>query len=539
MILNEHIKTCYNIPTMKDILLKFFNIILNSGVVPCDWSVGYIIPIYKQKGDPTDPANYRPITLLSCLGKLFTSIINNRLQLFAEKYDKISQNQAGFRKGFSTVDHIFALNMLINLVQNRRKKLFCAFIDLKRAFDTVWRDGLFYKMQLLDINGKCYNVVKSMYRNVKSCVSVNGERSDFFSCNIGVRQGENLSPLLFSIFLNDLEEFLCQHGNINGVSCASDNENDALYTFLKVFVLLYADDTVIIAESAEDLQNALTAYASYCETWKLLVNSSKTKIVIFSRGRYQNFNFILNNESIEIVKEYKYLGVLFSRSGSFLAAKKHIAAQATRAMFCLLKKARLLLLPIDIQIEMFEKTVKPILLYGCEVIGTGNINVLEQVQLKFLKLILNLKKSTPNCMVYGETGVMPLKVDVHARIVSYWTKLIYPTTNNLSSKLYAIALSHFRHSIGTKFSWLENVKNILISCGFSGFWDMHTFPNRNWLIKATKQKLVDLFLNEWQSQIENNTSCYNYRLFKTKFCFENYLVTVPTKFRKYLLKRNF
>ena len=65
---------------------------------------------------------------------------------------------------------------------------------------------------------------------------------------------------------------------------------------------------------------------------------------------------------------------------------------------------------------------------------------------------------------------------------------------------------------------------------------MHTFPNRNWLIKATKQKLVDLFLNEWQSQIENNTSCYNYRLFKTKFCFENYLVTVPTKFRKYLLK---
>ena len=140
--------------------------------------------------------------------------------------------------------------------------------------------------------------------------------------------------------------------------CASDNENDALFTFLKVFVLLYADDTVIIAESAEDLQNALTAYASYCETWKLLVYSSKTKIVIFSKGRHQNFNFILNNESIEIVKEFKYLGVLFSRSGSFFTAKKHIAAQATRAIFCLLKKARSLLLPIDIQIEMFEKNCK-------------------------------------------------------------------------------------------------------------------------------------------------------------------------------------
>ena len=142
----------------------------------------------------------------------------------------------------------------------------------------------------------------------------------------------------------------------------------------------------------------------------------------------------------------------------FLLRKKHIAAQATCAMFCLLKRARSLLLPIDLQIEMFEKTVKPILLYGCEVIGTGNINILEQVQLKFLKHILNLKKSTPNCMVYGETGVMPLKLDVQCLMISYWSKLIYPTTNNLSSKLYAAALSHFKSSRGFKFSWLENVK---------------------------------------------------------------------------------
>ena len=74
---------------MNNILLKFFNIIFDSGVVPHDWSVGKIITIYKQKGDPTDPVNYRPITLLSCLGKLFTSILNNRLQVFTEKYDKI------------------------------------------------------------------------------------------------------------------------------------------------------------------------------------------------------------------------------------------------------------------------------------------------------------------------------------------------------------------------------------------------------------------------------------------------------------------
>ena len=87
------------------------------------------------------------------------------------------------------------------------------------------------------------------------------------------------------------------------------------------------------------------------------------------------------------------------------------------------------------------------------------------------------------------------------------------------------------------FKWLENVRNILISCGFSGIWDNQVFPNRNWLIKSSRQKLTDLFLNEWQSQIENNTSCYIvYRLFKKNFGFENYLKTTPIKLRKYLIK---
>ena len=90
---------------------------------------------------------------------------------------------------------------------------------------------------------------------------------------------------------------------------------------------------------------------------------------------------------------------MFSRTGSFLAEKKYIASQANRAVFCLLKKAKAMLLTIDIQIEMFQKTVKSILLYSCEIYGYGNVDMLEQIQLKFLKSILNLKKSTPNCSV--------------------------------------------------------------------------------------------------------------------------------------------
>ena len=138
--------------------------------------------------------------------------------------------------------------------------------------------------------------------------------------------------------------------------------------------------------------------------------------------------------------------------------------------------------------------------------------------------------------MYGETGVLPLKIDIQTRIISFWSKLVLPVSNNLSSKLYAIALSHYHiHRIGT-FKWLEKVRSILISCGFSGIWDNHVFPNSKWLVKATHQKLTDLFLNKWKSQENSNSSCYIYRLFKQKFGFEDYLIHAPAKFRKYLIK---
>ena len=123
--------------------------------------------------------------------------------------------------------------------------------------------------------------------------------------------------------------------------------------------------------------------------------------------------------------------------------KKYIANQAKKALFCLLEKARSQLLPTEKQLELLNKLIKPILFYGCEIWGVGDLSIIEQVQLKCLKFILNVKKSTPNCIVYGETGVMPLKLDIQSRIVAYWYKLVHPETNNLSSKLYWFAKSYY------------------------------------------------------------------------------------------------
>ena len=204
-------------------------------------------------------------------------------------------------------------------------------------------------------------VDKNMYKSIKSCVSVNNICSNYFPSNIGVRQGENKSPFLFSVFLNDTETYFSSSNAFNGNDCSSKQSENNIFLFLKLFVLLYADDTVILANSPNELQTAVDLYSTYCKLWKLEFNSNKTKVMVFSRGRAPNHHFLINDTQLEVVTEYKYLGVLFNRSGSFLAAKKHIANQASRAMFGLLKKARSLLLPVDIQIELFQKTTEPIL----------------------------------------------------------------------------------------------------------------------------------------------------------------------------------
>ena len=161
-----------------------------------------------------------------------------------------------------------------------------------------------------------------MYANIKSRMKYEEGATPFFESCTGVRQGGNLSPFLFSIFLNDLEHYL-NFEHVPGIKCEITHEN--IYVFLKLFILLYADDTVIFSDEANHLQNALYAFENYCKTWKLKVNISKTKILIFGRGRPNgNLHFFFENSEIDIVNKYKYLGIFLSRSSSFPRNKKSI-----------------------------------------------------------------------------------------------------------------------------------------------------------------------------------------------------------------------
>ena len=269
-ITNEYLKNSSE--RFMAFYVKLFNIVFETGIFPDAWQEGRLRPIYKNKGERNKPENYRPITILSCLGKLFTSILNNRLTKFVERYDILNYNQAGFRKEFSTTDHIFTLHALIDILRSSNKKLYCAFIDFTQAFDSVWRVGLWKKLLSESTNGKFFRIMLNMYNNIKSCISVNDTQSPFFPCERGVRQGENLSPLLFALYLNDLEAFLISK-NQNGVTV--DITTDEVVLYLKLIALLYADDTVLFADSPANLQQTLDTFVAYCKEWKLKVNLQK------------------------------------------------------------------------------------------------------------------------------------------------------------------------------------------------------------------------------------------------------------------------
>lgn len=285
----------------SDVLLNYihtlFNKVFEVGYFPEIWSEGFIVPIFK-KGDKNEVSNYRGITLLSTVGKLFTRILNNRLNSWAEEYNIYIEAQAGFRTNMSTIDNIFILNALISHNLNSNTHLYCAFIDFTKAFDYVVRNILWYKLIKEGVRGKILDIIKSMYNAVKSKVKHENALSEAFTCNIGVRQGECLSPFLFSMYLNDLEEELLVKG-ANGIDIG----------MIKLFLLLYADDIVLFGESPEELQNTLKLLEDYCSRWKLTVNTSKTKIMIFKKsGRLPaNLRFTYNGAEIEIVNKFIYL----------------------------------------------------------------------------------------------------------------------------------------------------------------------------------------------------------------------------------------
>ena len=532
-IINEYLKKC-PIP-MKNAIVSLFNLVLKSGIVPSEWCIGIIIPLFKNKGSVDDVNNYRGITLLSVLGKLFTSALNNRLTTYLEGISALGEDQAGFREGYSTLNHIFVLHCLIDFYLQKKKRMYCAFIDYSKAFDLIDRSTLWVKLLGLGIKGNIINVIYNLYASAKSCVKKGKDLSQFFNCNVGVRQGENLSPLLFAIYLNDFESYVSQeYGGLTFVSKETSRvlDDDVLEMYLRLYILLYADDTIVLAESPIELQNALNSVKDYCEKNFLKLNLTKTKVIVFSRGKIRNIpEFFYGEEQVEVVDDYVYLGVKFNYNGSFTKAMEKQIDQARKAMFSMITKARRLQLPVDIQIELFDKTVLPVLLYGSEVWGCANISDIEVFYRKFLKIILKVGKSTPNCIVYGETGKLPLQLTIFNRIVSFWLKISEDKNKKIATKFYKIMLK-LQIAGEYDFKWLNKVQSILVSTGYSNLWEMQDqYDTKYQISKNLPVAIREAIVSVTQEKIQTGSRCTNYKIFKQNLNLEFYLTNLSPRHR--------
>ena len=307
---------------------------MNTGYVPTEWCLGIICPLYKNKGSVDDPDHYRGITLLRCTCKLFNACLNTRLSKYVDE-DILGKEQAGFRKGYSTIDHVFVLHLVIDLNQSVRKRVFCAFIDYQKAFDSVDRSLLWQKLLSYNINGKLLTVIRQMYNRAKSCIKKDNMISEYFLCNIGVRQGDTLSPLLFALFINDFNQYISTaYRGLNIVQSCYPSLNDEDIVLLKLFVLLYADDTIILAENEKELQLALDKVHQYCTMYKLSLNIAKRKIIVFSRGKVKRFSsFKYGFDVIEVVSDYVYLGITMNYNNKFDKAMKKQLDQGRKAQF--------------------------------------------------------------------------------------------------------------------------------------------------------------------------------------------------------------
>ena len=187
-------------------LHQFFKVCFESGKIPETWSKGIINPIPKASTkDPRDTLSYRGITLSPVTYKVYCTILNERLVSWNEQQNIIVDEQNGFRKKRSTLDHLTTLTSIIETRKKARKSTYCAFIDFKKAFDTVNQGILWHKLHHIGIKDKLFSAIKGLYDKVICTVRINGFNTDWFTVKCGLKQGCPLSPVLFSFFINDLE----------------------------------------------------------------------------------------------------------------------------------------------------------------------------------------------------------------------------------------------------------------------------------------------------------------------------------------------
>ena len=522
LIINELLMNGFSV--LCPYMLQLFNFIFEAGIFPEMWGNGLLVPLHK-KGSMSVTDNYRGITLLSALGKLFTRVLNNRLDGWAEAYGIYLEAQNGFRKGRGTTDSLFIIQNVINEFIENGKKLYVFFVDYSKAFDFVVHDNLWYKLLQYGIRGKIFNIIHSMYQYVKTKVFSNGITSDPFYCKLGVRQGECLSPFLFAMYVNDLENSL----NFQGAGITISH--------VKMLLLLYADDVVIFAETAEYLQMEIDKLHTYCNKWRLKVNASKSQVLVFKKGRVNsNESWYYGETQLTVATKISYLGLVFTTNGQNYQTQLALSEQANKAVFQLHKNiSSFSSMPVSNILDLFDKLIVPILNYGSEVWGFHQARDIERVHLSFCKRVLGVKKSTQNDFIYGLLGRMPMYLSRQLRIVKYWLKIVSGQKSMYVNVVYNSCLE--RIDKNSTSNWAYNVKQLLFRYGFGNVWVSQGVDDPDVFYNEFRTRLMDIFAQEWKSRLADSTRAVFYRNVVSDCKFSALLDVVNIKSHRIALTR--
>jgi hypothetical protein len=253
-------------------------------------------------------------------------MINERLEKWSSEKKVLRIEQIGFQKKSRPSDHLFVLKTITDHYKSTGKKVYTCFVDFKKAFDSVWRNALLYKLIKQGMNPYLVKLIQSMYNETSQTLKLNGGITRTFRTYKGVRQGCILSPRLFNLFINDIPDIfneLCQPVKIDET--------------LSISCLMYADDLVLLSETPAGLQTCLDRLAAYTEKWGIKLNLKKTKVMIFnSRGKTRE-SFFFEGLPVEITTEYKYLGTLVTNNGTFKADEVNLKKKGLRASYIISK----------------------------------------------------------------------------------------------------------------------------------------------------------------------------------------------------------
>ena len=334
-------------------------------------------------------------------------------------------------QGCRTSDHIFLLQTIVEkVVKNQKGKLYAAFIDFKKAYDTVNRDLLLQRLKALGINGIFLRNIEAMYKTTGYFIKVkSGHLENKINSNLGLKQGCPLSPMLFNLYIDDIEDMF-------------DEDCEPVYIQNeRISHFLYADALVLLSHSSGGLQRCLDRVSGFSKDKHLTINTNKSKTMVFNQtGKFFKTYFTVDGKQIEPVQTFCYLGFDLKSSGAVTHAMNILNDKAKKALQPLLCTIARFNLPVINSLKLFHTFISPIILYNVENWATlgdrklrnfTDTSIFEETNdtktdiahRKFIKFILGVSKSCPNIATYGETGEIPLSLKGYRLMLNFWFRV--------------------------------------------------------------------------------------------------------------------